>query len=31
MIGAQTGIPDRKGVTYETAFVGPGMRGSERI
>jgi acyl-CoA hydrolase len=31
MIGAKTGIPDRKGVTYETAFVGPGMRGSERL
>ncbi len=26
MINAQKGIPDREGITLETAFVGPGMR-----
>jgi acyl-CoA hydrolase len=31
MLNAQKGLPDREGVTYETAFVGPGMRGSERL
>jgi len=31
MLNAQPGIPDRPGVTYETAFVGAGMRGSERL
>lgn len=28
MLHAQPGIPDREGVTHETAFVGPGMRRS---
>src|SRR5687768_8246550 len=31
MLNAQPGIPDREGVTYETAFVGPGMRGHPRL
>ena len=31
MLNAQKGLPDRPGVTYETAFVGPGMRGHERL
>ena len=31
MLNAQRGIPDRPGVTYETAFVGPGMRNSPRL
>jgi acyl-CoA hydrolase len=31
MLNAQLGIPDREGVTYETAFVGQGMRGSPRL
>jgi hypothetical protein len=31
MLNAQRGIPDRDGVTYETTFIGPGMRGSERL
>ncbi len=31
MLNAQKGLPDREGVTYETAFVGPGMRGSARL
>ncbi len=31
MLNAQAPIPDRDGITYETAFVGPGMRGSERL
>jgi acyl-CoA hydrolase len=31
MLNAQPGIPDRPGVTYETSFVGPGMRGSPRL
>ncbi|MHB1164348.1 MAG: acetyl-CoA hydrolase/transferase family protein [Candidatus Nanopelagicales bacterium] len=31
MLNAQKPLPDRDGVTYETAFVGPGMRGSPRL
>ena len=31
MLNAQPGIPDRPGVSYETAFVGPGMRYHERL
>jgi acyl-CoA hydrolase len=31
MLGAQTGIPDREGVTFESSFVGPGMRRSPRL
>lgn len=31
MLNAQAGIPDRDGVTYETAFVGPAMRGHPRL
>ncbi|MGC9665156.1 acetyl-CoA hydrolase/transferase family protein [Planosporangium sp. 12N6] len=31
MLNAQPGIPDREGVTYETAFVGPGMRAHPRL
>ena len=31
MLNAQIGIPDREGVKYETAFVGPGMRNSPRL
>jgi acyl-CoA hydrolase len=31
MLNAQPGIPDREGVVYETAFVGPGMRGHPRL
>lgn len=31
MLNAQKGLPDREGVTYETAFVGPGMRRHERL
>lgn len=31
MLHAQPGIPDREGVIHETAFVGPGMRQSERL
>ncbi|GGM68108.1 acetyl-CoA hydrolase/transferase family protein [Dactylosporangium sucinum] len=31
MLNAQPGIPDRPGVGYETAFVGPGMRGHARL
>ena len=31
MLNAQPGIPDREGVRHETAFVGPGMRRSERL
>lgn len=31
MLNAQPGIPYREGVTYETAFVGPAMRNSERL
>jgi len=31
MLNANSGIPDREGVTYETAFVGTGMRDHERL
>ena len=31
VLNAQRGIPDRDGVTYETPFVGPGMRRSPRL
>jgi acyl-CoA hydrolase len=31
MLNAQKPLPDRDGVTYETAFVGPGMRHSPRL
>ena len=31
MLNAQHGIPNREGVTYESAFVGPGMRNSDRL
>lgn len=31
MLNAQVGIPDREGITYETAFVGPGMRRHPRL
>jgi acyl-CoA hydrolase len=31
VLNAQAGIPDRDGVTLETPFVGPGMRGRERL
>ncbi|MBK9738987.1 MAG: hypothetical protein IPO93_05660 [Actinobacteria bacterium] len=31
MLNAQKGLPDREGITYETAFVGPGMRKSPRL
>ncbi len=31
MLNAQLGIPDREGVTYETAFVGAGMRRHQRL
>ena len=31
MLNAQPGIPDREGVTYESAFVGPGMRRNPRL
>ena len=31
MLNAQAGVPDRDGVTLETPFVGPGMRGCERL
>lgn len=31
MLNAQVGIPDRPGVRFETSFVGPGMRRSERL
>lgn len=31
MLNAQPGIPDRQGVTYETAFVGAGMRRHPRL
>jgi acyl-CoA hydrolase len=30
-LNAQPGIPDRDGVIFESAFVGPGMRGSDRL
>ena len=31
MLNAHPGIPDRDGVTFESPFVGPGMRGSKRL
>ena len=31
MLNAQPGIPDREGVTYESCFVGSGMRSSPRL
>ncbi len=31
VLNAQPGLPDREGVTLETAFVGPGMRRSPRL
>lgn len=31
ILNAPKGIPDRAGVTYETAFVGPGMRDHPRL
>jgi acyl-CoA hydrolase len=31
MLNAQNGIPDREGVTYESSFVGPGMRRHPRL
>ena len=31
MLNAQPGIPDRDGVVYETAFVGPAMRAHPRL
>ena len=31
MLNAQKGIPDREGVTYESSFVGPGMRRHPRL
>lgn len=31
MLNAQKPIPDREGVTYETAFVGPAMRGHAHL
>jgi acyl-CoA hydrolase len=31
MLNAQAGVPDRDGVTLESPFVGPGMRGRERL
>ncbi len=31
ILNAQPGLPDREGVRYETAFVGPGMRRSQRL
>lgn len=31
MLNAPVGIPDREGVTYETAFVGKGMRNSNKL
>ena len=31
MLNAQKGLPDRPGVMYETAFVGPGMRNNDRL
>lgn len=30
-LNAPAGLPRREGVTYETSFVGPGMRGSSRL
>ena len=31
MLNAQNGIPDREGITYESSFVGPGMRRHPRL
>ncbi len=31
VLNAQGGIPDRDGVSYESPFIGPGMRGSPRL
>ena len=31
MLNAQAGVPDRDGVTLESPFVGPGMRGRDRL
>ncbi len=31
VLNGQVGLPDREGVTFETPFVGPGMRGSPRL
>src|SRR5580698_1381774 len=31
MLNAQAGVPDRAGVRLESPFVGPGMRGRERL
>src|SRR5689334_10072048 len=31
MLNAQHGLPDRDGVVYESAFVGPGMRAHPRL
>lgn len=31
MLNAHPGIPDRPGITFESAFVGPGMRNSSRL
>lgn len=31
MLNAHPGIPDREGLTFESAFVGPGMRRSPRL
>jgi hypothetical protein len=31
MLNAQAGVPDGDGVTLETPFVGPGMRGRGRL
>src|SRR6476620_3390900 len=30
-LNAQAGMPDRAGVTLESPFIGPGMRGHERL
>lgn len=30
-LNAQVGMPDRDGVTLESPFIGPGMRGSQRL
>ena len=30
-LNAQAGMPDREGVTFESPFVGPGMRGRSRL
>ena len=31
MLNAQVGIPHREGVSYESAFIGPGMRNSKQL